>query len=375
MTRAPVLPFRPTLLPRVAALLATLAVAAPAAAKLAYPETKVQVVADTLYGTVIEDPYRWLEDKDAPATRAWLDQQIALTNTTLGKVPGRDRIVERFQQLLNVESRTVPKERRGRYFFLHRTPGQEQRVLVMRQGPQGKDEVLLDPNPLSPDHTTSVSLVDVSNDGTRLAFGTRRGGEDEQTISLLDVATHKEMTDKLPKARYFNVALRPDGRGLFYARYEKGGSRVYEHTIGEDPARDRLLFGEGRGPEQIIVASLSDDGRWLLVTVYHGSAADKTELWVKDVNADGPLSPIVNDLDARFTASIGRDQLFVSTNWKAPNGRVLAVDLNHPARDAWKEVVPEGPNSIQDLTVAGGRLYVTTLENVITKVRDRRAHV
>ena len=349
--------------------LAASVLAAPAWARLPYPDAKVQVVADTLHGTVIEDPYRWLEAKDAPETRAWIDAENALTSATLGKLPGREPIVQRLGQLLNVEVRSVPTEQGGRYFFSKRVPGQEQRVLVMRQGADGKDEVLVDPNSLSPDHTTSVSYLDVSSDGARAAIGTRQGGQDEVSVSFLDVATHRELPDRLAKGRYFGVSLRPDGKGVFYAHYDHSGSRIFEHTFGQDPAQDRLVFGDGRGPEQIITDELSEDGRWLLITVYYGSAADKTELWVQDVAGGGPLTPIVNDVQARFVGNLGGDQLFVNTNWKAPNGRILAVDLKHPERAAWKEIVPEGPNAIEAMTLAGGRVFVTTLENVNSSVR------
>ena len=333
-----------------------------------YPKTAVHVVRDTLHGTVIEDSYRWLEEKDAPATRAWLGEENALTTAALSKIRGREQVVERLHQLLDVETRDVPIERGGRYFFRERKPGQEQRVLMMRQGANGQDEVLLDPNPLSADHTTSAVYLDVTERGDRAAIGTRVGGEDEVGVSFLDVATRKELADHLPKARYFGLALRPDGKGLFYSKYEKTGSRVYEHAFGQDPAQDRLLFGEGRGPEQIIDVSLSDNGHWLLYTVYHGSAADKTELWVQDLVAGGAPAPVVNDIDARFIGEIGGDRLYMTTNWKTANSRVLAVDLRNPARENWKEIVPEGKNSIENLTLAGGRLFVTTLENVNSKI-------
>jgi len=352
--------------------LASLLLAAAAAAGTPphYPATPVEVVRDTLHGVVIEDPYRWLESKDAPETRAWLQRQIAFTDSALATIPGRDRLHARLEQLLKVDAQEAPTERAGRYFFWKRGAGQDQRVLCMRRGPTGPDEVLVDGNTLSADRTTSVSFVDITTDGTLAAIGTRQGGEDEQSVSFLDVDTHQELKDRLPRARYFAIAIEPDRRGVYYSKYTKEGSRVLYHAMGSDPAQDRLLFGEGRGPEQIVDASLSEDGKWLLLTVYHGSSGDQTELWVENLATHGPLVPIVNDVQAFFSSPVfAGNRIYVRTNWNASNGKIVRVDLTHPARASWKEVVPAGPYAIDDFAVAGGKLFVNYLENVVSKVR------
>ncbi len=342
---------------------------APAHAAPSYPETKVAVVRDTLHGEVVEDPYRWLEDKNTPETREWLGRQIAYTEATLGKLPGRDPLRARLEQLLKVDAQSVPTERGGRYFFSRRLASQDQRVLIVRKSREGADEVLVDPTPLSSDHTTSASYLDVVNDGSLVAIGTRQGGKDELAVTFMDVDSHQLLTDQLPEARYFAIAVKPDKSGFYYSKYTQEGSRVYYHAMGTDAAKDALLFGEGRGPEQIVDATLSDDGHWLLLTVYHGSSGDQVELWVKNVATDGPITPIVSDVQAFFTALIAGDRLYVRTNWNASNGRILRVDLADPAREHWKEVVPAGPFAIEDFAVAGGRLYVNVLENVVSKIR------
>src|SRR5262249_32603824 len=118
------------------------------------------------------------------------------------------------------------------------------------------------------------------------------------------------------------------------------------------------------GRDKIIGLSMPEGGRYLLLTVLYGSAARKSEVYVKDVVADGPITPVVNDIDARFTGRIGGDTLFLPTHWNAPNNRLLAVSLRDPARDKWKEIVPEGPSVMQGFGLVGGRVYVTYLENV-----------
>ena len=360
---------RHTAFPFLTAAAALALFAAAASGTPHYPETPVAVVRDTLHGVVVQDPYRWLEDKDSPATRAWLARQIAFTDSALAKLPGRERVRARLEQLLKVDARDVPTERGGRYFFAKRSASQDQKVLCVRRGIDGKDEVLVDPHPLSPDHTTSVSYLDIALNGTLAAIGTRQGGEDEQSVSFLDVGSRRELPDRLPRARYFAVALRPDRSGVFYSRYTKEGSRVWYHAMGSDPARDALVFGAERGPEEIIDATLSENGKWLLLTVYHGAAGDQTELWVKNVAAGGPVVPVVSDLKAFFSATFAGDQLYVRTNWNASNGRIMRVDLADPAPERWTEVIPPGASAIDEFSVAGGRVFVNYLEDVVSKIK------
>ncbi|HEY3123489.1 MAG TPA: prolyl oligopeptidase family serine peptidase, partial [Thermoanaerobaculia bacterium] len=256
-----------------------------------------------------------------------------------------------------------------RYFFTKRLADQDLPVLYVRKGAGGRDEVLLDPHPLSADHRTSITLLDVTNDGNLIAYGVRQGGEDEVTVKFLDVNTRKEPADVLPRARYSGVALKNDKSGVFFSRQEKEGPRVFFHAMGRDVSKDEKLFGDGYGPEKGLGVELSDDDRYLLMTVWHGSAATKTEVYVRDLAAGGPIVPIVNDLEARFSPDIAGDTLYLQTNWQAPNGRVLAVDLKNPARDKWKEVVPAGSASIQGVSTVGGRLFVRYLENVLPRIR------
>jgi prolyl oligopeptidase len=209
--------------------------------------------------------------------------------------------------------------------------------------------------------------LDVSADGSVWVYGLRQGGEDETTVQLLDVDTRREFPDRLPRGRYFGVALKHDKSGLYYARMEKGGPRVYYRALGRGAGSDTDVFGMDYGPGQIINCRLSDDGRWLLLTVSHGSAARRTEVYVKDVARDGPITPVVNDVDARFLGEIGGDTLFLQTNWKAPNNRLLAVDLHNPARENWKEIVPEARSVVQGFGLAGGKVFVRYLENVRTR--------
>ncbi|MFN2567100.1 MAG: prolyl oligopeptidase family protein [Gemmatimonadaceae bacterium] len=332
------------------------------------PESRRDSVVDSLHGVAIADPYRWLEEQDAPGTRAWIDRQNAYTDSVLGAIPGRERIERRLTELFRVDQVSVPFATGGRYFFSKRAADQDLSVLYVRRGRDGKDGVLVDPHSMSPDHTVSVNFMNVTPDGKLVAYAVRRGGEDEVSVRLLDVDSHQLLPDSLPRARYSGMSITPDRKHVYYSRLLRDGPRVFRHTIGADPTADVKIFGDGYGPEKIIGAGVTDDGRWLRISVSHGSAAKKTEIYVKDLARDGPIVPVVNDIEATFGGPIVGDRLFMVTNWNAPNNRVLAVDLRNPARAAWKEIVPEGKSPIAGVSPVGGRLFVDRIENVQTRV-------
>jgi prolyl oligopeptidase len=333
------------------------------------PETPVEKVQEVLHGVALVDPYRWLEDQNSPRTRAWIASQNEYTQSVLKAFPQRAALTKRLEALLKVDVETTPIKRGNRYFFSRRLANQDQAVLYVRDGLDGKDLVLVDPSGLSADHTVSVNLMDVARDGKLMAYGVRQGGEDEVAVQFLDVDAKKDLKDTLPKARYSGLSIKPDNSGFYFTRFGKEGPRVYYHQFGTEAGADRLLFGDGFGPEKIINSALSEDGHYLQITVLYGAAADKTEIYFQDVAAGGPITPLVNDIEARFRAQIAGDTAFIETNWKAPNGRMLSVDLKQPAKHNWKEIVPAGRFALTGFSLVGGTLVLDYLENVVSKVK------
>jgi len=345
--------------------------AAALAATLSVPPTPVHPITETLHGVTITDPYRWLEDQDSPETRAWLDAQIRYTQQFVGGIAVRDKIKQRLSQLSRIDTYGLPTERHGRYFFSRRLANENRASICMRLGLDGKDEVLVNPADISNDETTSVFISGITRDGRLLTYAVRRGGEDESEIRFLDLESRKLLPDSLPRARYYGAAIKEDRSGLFYSRYTPDqGSRVYYHAMGKPFSDDREIFGQGHGPDTIIGAQTSEDGRYLMIEVVIGVPPKKVEVWTQDLHAGGPLRPIVNDVDAEFRPFIRGDRLYLWTNWKAPNWRVLSVSLHDPAREKWQEVVPEAKWPIDGATGAAGRLFVTYLEDVKPRVKQ-----
>jgi prolyl oligopeptidase len=351
-------------------LLLPMTVALASAADFTPPPTKAVPVTETLHGVKITDPYRWLENQDAPETRAWLAQQDQFARGFLDAIPGRDHLRQSLEGLLKIDSMSSPILRNKRYFFTRRLASEDRRSLLMRRGFNDNDEILVDPATISPDPTTSVDYDYVTADGSLVAIGIRRGGEDENEIRLMDVATRKMLPDTLPRGRYFGFSVKPDKTGYYYARFMVGqGSRVYYHAMGTPPAADREIFGKGYSATQNVGFMLSANGRWLVLIVSEGVPAAKTELYVKDLRSDGAIQTIVK-ADADMNTSFAGDALLLETNWNAPNRKVFRVDLNNPARDRWKEIVPEAPQAITGFAAAGGRVFVTYLENVTTRIKQ-----
>jgi prolyl oligopeptidase len=333
------------------------------------PATRRGDVQENLHGVTVSDPYRWLEDQQSPETRAWITLQNAYTHKLLDGWPGREHLESRITELKKVEHISSPIERNGHFFYRKRAADQEQYVIYMRKGDAGKEEVLIDPNPMSADHSTNVEIMDASKDGTLLAYGIRSGGKDETELHLLDVATKHELSDVLPARVYFDVSFLPDRSGLYYSTMLDDGPRVRFHKLGTKAEVDIDVFGKGYGKEAIIVGNPSEDGRHLIIHVLYGSAADKVEIWAQDLETNGPIAPLIKDLQARsFGFAVG-DKLYLQTNYKAPNGRVMVMDIAKPAIENWREVVPEAENAIDNVTLAGGKILVTYVKNATSMVK------
>jgi prolyl oligopeptidase len=334
------------------------------------PTARVDDVKETIHGTVVSDPYRWLEDQNSRETRAWIDAENSCTQSVLGALPGQEAIARQLGELIKVDTINLPTERGGKYFYSKRAAGADLFVLYMRRGAAGAEEVLVDPATMSADHTTSVTFEGLSDDGKLVAYGVRKGGEDEVTIHFLDSDTRKELPDALPRDRYLSgISFKGDKSGLYYTKLTAEGPRAYYHAMGADSAQDAKIFGDGYGPDKILATSISEDGRYLLLTVFYGSACDKSEVYFQDLKAGGPIVPVVTTVDGCFQGDIAGDTLYLQTNWKAPKWRIVAVPLAAPSQDHWKEIVPEGESRLEDFRLAGGKIVAQYSHNAASEIK------
>ena len=339
------------------------------------PPTEAKPVNDTVSGHSLADPYRWLEDQDSPETRTWIDSQMRYTQQYLSQVKIRPEIVKRLTELEHVETIGIPTERNDTYFYNKRLPDENQSSIYIRKGLHGSDERLIDATKLSADQNTSVHINDVSKDASLLVYGVREGGADEQTVHLMDVLSRKDLADILPRARYSGVSLGPDKQGLYYAKYEPAGTIVYYHRIGSPIESDQLVFGkeykgEKFGQMELISPDITENGRYLLISVGHGVPAKRVDIWAKDLRKpDSELREMIHGIDSRFTPVNYEDDLYVLTDYQAENYRVVKVNMSDPAQDKWQVIVPESKDAISGISIVGGKLFVTGLHDVVTQTR------
>src|SRR5258708_7930723 len=209
------------------------------------PKTPVNEVKEVVQGVEITDPYRWLEDQNSPETRSWIDAENAYTKSQLTKLPGREEIKQRLNGLVKIAFMSTPNVRNGRYFFFKRQADQDQAALYMRKGLKGKDEILIDPLPMSADHSASIFLNSISRDGSLLSYSVRQGGQDEVTPHLFDVDARKDLPDIFPNGRYDGIIVMPDKSGVYFSKFTPEGSRALYHKIATDSTQDVDVSGNG----------------------------------------------------------------------------------------------------------------------------------
>jgi prolyl oligopeptidase len=336
--------------------------------KSALPVARQDNVKEMIHGVEIVDPYRWLEDQQSPETRKWLQQEDAYTHSMLDGLPVRDRAFQRLWAMANHDSMSAPYIENGYYFFSRRGAGQDLSKIYRRKGVDGQDELLLDPLPMSPDHTTSIGTYIASQDARLMIYSIRRGGEDETELHILDLQTHQDLPDVMPRGFYLNVNWKKDASGFFYAKSDREiGKRIYYHKLGTNPASDTELFGKGYGPDTWIDPIASRDGHYLLALVSKGWASD--EIYIKNLEPENSeFLPLITGLNSHFNVEFAGDVLLVDTDWQAPHHRILKIDLHHPERERWKEIVPEQKDAIQGFSLIGDRLYVNYLHDVTTQI-------
>lgn len=343
-----------------------------------YPPTKIQKVVDVLHGVEIGDPYRWLDDGDNVEVKAWIDKQNQFTQSVLGQLPGRDHIKQRLSTLLEIGSLGVPAPVKGHYFYTKREGTQNQPILYVRAGLRGPEKVLLDPNQLAKDGTVALDWWYPSRDGKLIAYGVSKDGSEQSTLYVREVATGQDLPDVITRTRYSSVAWLPDNSGFYYTRYPAVGSvpkgqenynrHVFFHKLGNDPANDPKVFGEGRPPEDMMSVQISPNGRWLAVTIFQGWA--KSEIFVRDNHGPKPtFFPLIEKTPAIFNITLRNDRFYIRTNQDAPRYRFFRVDPRQPKREAWKELIPESKDVLEGVSAIGDTLVAEYMHKASSRLR------
>jgi prolyl oligopeptidase len=342
-----------------------------------FPASRVDRLTEQLHGESIEDNYRWLEDDADPGTIAWTREQNQFTETYLAAQGSlRERIRARLEHLLSIGAISVPSPAHGRYFYQLREGGQNQPVLLVREGLAGSDRVLLDPNAMNAQGTTALDWYYPSDDGRHVALGLSEDGSEDSVLHVLDVDTGALLNDRIPHTRAADLAWLPDGTGFYYTRYPAQGDvpdgeehyhrSIFFHPVGQDFALDPLVY-RPEAKEHWPGVDLSPDGRWLVIGV--SRSFDETDIYLQDRTNGGPLVTVAKDLAAQFDASIVRDQLYLRTNLGAPNYQVLVADPLDPAQERWRPVVPARVDAVlEGFAVSSENLVLSYVEKATSRL-------
>ena len=353
---------------------------------LTYPRPRKSDVVDDYFGTKIADPYRWMEDLNAPEVKAWVDAENAITERYLAALPQRDALKKRITELWNYP-RVTPPRYQGRHWFYNRNTGlQRQSVVFTRETLTGSETVALDPNSLSPDGAIALSGFVPSPDAQHFAYGQSDGGSDWSTYYVRELGTGKQLPDVIRWVKFSGLSWTEDGKGFFYGRYPEPRAgkaledsakdkKIYYHALGTAQSADRLIYERPGEPTLFLDADTDETGRYLFVTTNKGSS-NKNELFVKDLGSplapafDAPIRPLYTGHTAAYEAlGVVNGTLYLLTDRDAPNKRVVGVPIDRADLANWKTIVPESRNSIESASLIAGKLAVNGLVDVAGEVR------
>ena len=325
---------------------------------------------ELFHGVPVPDPYRWLEDGEAPATREWVALQNERTRQALDARPDRGRWHERLVALMSLPVVLQAKLGGHRLFLLERAPGAEQYALVVRstEDPAVDPIVLFDPGTASSDAATAVDWFFPSSDGALVAFGTSEGGTENSTLTVFDVATGKPREDTIAETRAATVAWLPDASGFYYTSYPAGDQynrRVMLHTLGTDATADTVVWSDTSRPQSWPDVQISADGRFLLVETMVGWG--HIEVFILDRTTD-VWTTVVAGVEAVSNFEFARDQLVGTTTVDAPRGRVVAASVHEPGRESWRTVVPEMDAVIGRSVPCGDEILVVVTDHAVDRV-------
>ncbi|GHO64518.1 prolyl endopeptidase [Ktedonobacter sp. SOSP1-52] len=315
------------------------------------PATRREDTVEDYHGTLVADPYRWLEEVSTQETQAWVQEQHSATRTYLDAILDRDQIKQRYRELFNYPRYSTPYKKGKRYFFSKNTGLQNQNVLYTQSALHTDMQVVLDPNTLSADGTVALTNQAMSEDGKLLAYGTSKSGSDWQEIRIRRVDDGRDYDEVIQYCKFASIAWKHDSTGFYYNRLPEPGtvpeedqtnySKVYWHKVGTQQEEDQLVFERPEAKELSFSPFISNDGVYLLLNVWCGTDP-KNRIYYREVTSDEPFIRLLDEADASYNF-VGNDGVifYFQTNLDAPRGRIIAIDTTKPERTQWREIVSE----------------------------------
>ncbi len=356
--------------------------------QIKYPASKKTSQEDNYFGTIIKDPYRWLEDDNSPETKAWVREQNEVTEKYLAQIPFREKVKSVLKKMWNYTKYSAPFKE-GEYYYFYKNDGlQNQSVLYRQKGLNELPEVFIDPNKLSKDGTAAIETVSFSKNNKHAVYFEAQSGSDWEEAHVMNVNDKSLLKDELHFIKFSGASWKGDD-GFFYSRYPEQDEnnklikqnqfhKVYYHKIGTLQNEDELVYEDKDHPLRIIDAVLSEDQRFLIITKSDGTSG--SEIWTKDlkntsVKNDFTLLIKGFDTESNFIDNDG-NKLLIRTNADAPNYKVISINPENPAKENWEIVIPERKELLESVATAGRKLFLSYLQDASSKVyqTDYKGH-
>ena len=342
-----------------------------------YPVTKKDsTVKDDYFGTLVADPYRWLENDTSAETAAWVKAENEVTHNYLSKIPFREAIEKRYETLYNYEKYSAPFKQ-GKFTYYYKNSGlQNQSVLYRESAYNATPELFLDPNSFSADGTTSMAGIAFSKDGSMAAYNISEGGSDWQKLVVMDALNKKQTGDTLELK--FSGASWKGNDGFYYSNYERPKSgnvlsaknenhKLYYHKLGTPQKDDKLIYGDDASPVRYMGGYLSEDEKWLIITTANETYGNA--LYVQDITKPGsPVIPVVTNMkNSHGIVDVDETDFYIQTDMGAPTSKLVIAPIANPVQANWKTIVEAKPE-VLNVSSGGGFLFCTYMKDAVNKV-------
>ena len=347
---------------------------------ISYPTTAKVDHQDTLWGEVVADPYRWLEDDRSEETHAWVMAQNEVTFNYLDQIPFREDIRKRLEELWDYEKVSAPEREGDRYYFTRNDGLQNQSVTYVKESLNGEASVFIDPNGFSEDGTVALGGLSFTKDGSLVAISIQESGSDWRKVVVMDALSNEVLGDTLKDIKFSGISWLGND-GFYYSSYDKpDGSelsamtdqhKLYYHKMGTPQSADKMVFGGAETPRRYIGGGVSEDENWLFISAAVSTSGN--ELYIKSLaSPNAPIVPIQEGYDANVNPAYAKgNTLYLFTNLDAPNYRLVKTDPNHPTPDNWVDVLPEQDRDVlRGVNFVGGKIIATYLKDAHTVVRQ-----
>ncbi|MEH1964473.1 MAG: prolyl oligopeptidase family serine peptidase [Nostoc sp.] len=356
---------------------------------LTYPSSHKSDQVDNYHGTLVADPYRWLEDPDSEETRTWIEAQNQVTFGYLSEIPTREKIKQRLTKLWDYEKYGIPfKEGESlgdgssdRYFYFKNDGLQNQSVLYTLKTLDDQPKVLLDPNKLSEDGTVALSGLSISENGKLLAYGLSASGSDWQEWKVRDIETGEDLQDHLKWIKFSGASWTHDHQGFFYSRYDEPNEKtqledvnyyqkLYYHQLGKPQSEDILIYHRPDQKEWGFSGGVTEDGHYLIISIWLGTDS-KNLVFSKDLtNPNAEVVELINQFEADYSFINNDDSLFYfRTDLNAPRGRVIAIDTKNPAKENWREIIPQSAETLESVGILNNQFVADYLKDAHSQIK------